>query len=152
MIFAFEDLKNYLNLFRKEEITKSGEPRILTSSYFNEIMMMSVYYSAVYRRKKENTFVKYDNKDYPVKFVDYTKLEDGVKYFIPVGVGESPYQWMNDHFEDDNKFKNLFELLSENKRYFKDLQLGNAYLIIDNSTEGWHDDNIFDYLHDGSLV
>jgi hypothetical protein len=150
MIFAFEDLKNYKNLYRKKEITQSGEDRLLTSSYFNEIMMMSVYYSAVYRRKEDNKFVKYDGKKYPVKFVDYKDLKENEKYFIPIGVGESPYQWMNDHFEDENKFKNLFKLISENKKYFKDLQSGNAYLMIDNSTEGWHDNSIFDYLYNGS--
>ena len=125
MIFAFEDLKNYKNLYRKKEITQSGEDRLLTSSYFNEIMMMSVYYSVVYRRKEDNKFVKYDGKKYPVKFVDYKDLKENEKYFIPIGVGESPYQWMNDHFEDENKFKNLFKLISENKKYFKDLQSGN---------------------------
>lgn len=151
MTFAFEDLKNYLNIFRKEEITKSGEPRIMVSSYFNEIMMMSVYYSGVYRRKKEDNFVKYDGVEYSIRFVDYKDLKDDEKYFIPVGVAESPYQWMNDHYKGENNFKNIFELLKENKRYLKDLQLGNAYLLIDNSTEGWHDDDLFDYLYDGSI-
>ena len=60
-----------------------------------------------------------------LKFVDYKDLKENEKYFIPIGVGESPYQWMNDHFEDENKFKNLFKLISENKKYFKDLQSGN---------------------------
>lgn len=152
MIFAFEDLKNLYNLYDEyETIKNSDSKRIVVSPYVNELKMMSVYHTKLTHTKKE-PFVTYDNKRYDLQFVDCTELKDGDRYIIGVGVSQSPSDWMSDHYPDNkHNFINLFQRIRKNKRYLKDLQEKNAYLLIDNSLEGYHSDDIFDYLYDGAI-
>mgnify|MGYP001262746531 CR=1 FL=1 len=151
MIFAFEDFESKKNLYSEEEITKGGSIRFLESPYYNQINMTRVYYGKVYSRTSNISYLKYDGKVYDIINKDVKDLEDGDKYFIPVGVADSPQEWMCDHWGNCN-FENIFTKLKKNKRYFEDLKNGNAFLMIDNSLEGYHCDEIFDYLYDNSVV
>jgi len=152
MTFAFEDLESKKNLYSENEITKGGSIRFLESPYFNQLNMTRVYYGKVYSRTANIDYLKYDGKKYNIISKDCKDLDENEKYFIPIGVADSPQEWMCDHWKNGCGFENIFDKLKRNKRYFEDLKKGNAFLIIDNSLEGYHCDEIFDYLYDNSVV
>lgn len=75
----------------------------------------------------------------------------GKKYIIPVGVNHSPYDWcgpdlnQNGFNSDLPSRENLFRFLNE--EYLADLQNGKAYLLLDQSHEGYQTDWLWDWFH-----
>jgi hypothetical protein len=61
------------------------------------------------------------------------------KYVIASGVTHSPWDWCGP------AKKNLFSFLKE--EYLRDLRLGKAFLLLDQSHEGYHEDWMFAELH-----
>jgi hypothetical protein len=73
------------------------------------------------------------------------------KYIIPSGVTHSPYDWcgpLGDKFVDTCNFdiENVFEHL--NTTYLRDLRSGKAFLLLDQSHEGYQYDWVFDWFHE----
>jgi hypothetical protein len=141
MNFIFEDdilLKNFVGT---KEINSSDQNRFTRSPLAGRLL------SPVYSHKKNGVEIN--------KFSFYGNLKPE-KYIIPVGVNNSPLHWAggkNAHTPGKNELsyyyvkpkKSLFSFL--NKIYLKDLRKGNAFLMIDSSLEGYHEDWVFDYFH-----
>lgn len=146
---VFEDLPNYRNLFDDSEKCKGDSiHRITTSGYSIHLLMLLTYHSAL--EFPYDNILRFNGEEITLKFLSTDDVVDG-NYIIPVGVNQSQYDWMGDYYGNvDNDWKNIFSKLS--KRYLNDLQYGTAYLMIDNSFEGYHSNDIFDYLHDGALA
>lgn len=146
---VFEDLENLRNLFDETEVLGDGLYRITTSPYANHLRRMSTHFA---RLNHGQSVLEFSNKLYPIKLLTPDQLIDG-KYIIPVGVNQSPKEWMGIDFVGDNskyEWKNIFDKL--NDRYLTDLREGKAFLMIDNSLEGYHDDFIFTHLYDSAVV
>jgi len=94
MTFAFEDLESKKNLYSENEITKGGSIRFLESPYFNQLNMTRVYYGKVYSRTANIDYLKYDGVKYNIISKDCKDLDKNEKYFIPIGVADSPHEWM----------------------------------------------------------
>lgn len=91
------------------------------------------------------TWFDFWNPDFKELFnkVEYSK--DLKKYIIPVGVNNDPHNWAGGELSEHENYPSLFEYISEN--YLNDLISKNAFLLIDSSLEGYHDDWIFDFFH-----
>lgn len=139
-----EDLKNCLDL---DEQLSEGIHRFTTSTYANHLKTLSVYQSSLGHPSDNN--LTFHKKDYSIQFLSIDDKWDG-KYIIPIGVNQSPREWMCDFYDDSPyKWKNIFNKLPA--RYLKDLQQERAYLMIDNALEGYHSNDIFTYLYDGAI-
>jgi hypothetical protein len=147
--FVFEDIDNLLNCFDENEaIQHTGSYRITQSPYANGLKMTLVYNQST-DRDSTISEIPYLSKRYKINFYSINEEFDG-KYIIPIGVNQSPREWMPDFYVNSPlKFKNIFDKLPE--KYLSDLQSGRAYLMIDNSLEGYHDDGIFDHLHNSAV-
>jgi hypothetical protein len=66
-------------------------------------------------------------------------------YIIATGVTHAPHDWCGDDYGTSGKH-NLFSYLNE--RYLADLQSERAYLLLDQSHEGYHSDWLFTWFHD----
>lgn len=141
---VFEDLDNLRNCFDESEVFLEKEVyRITTSQYVNNLKMISVYQKALEFKEKDN--ITFDNENYKINFLSTDDVVDG-KYIIPIGVNQSPKDWMSDFYTPDpHNFKNIFDKLSD--KYLGDLQNGKAFLMIDNTLEGYHSNDIFEYLY-----
>jgi len=76
---------------------------------------------------------------------------DTGKYIIPVGVAHSPEEWCGPDFANngfDKRYpdrKNLFEHIP--KKYLDDLKQGRAFLLIDQTHEGYQTSWLWDWFH-----
>lgn len=146
---VFDDLANLRNCFDETEVfTEKGMYRITSSQYANNLKMISVHQSSlVFLRDSDITF---NNQKFKINFLSSKDKVDG-KYIIPIGVNQSPKDWMSDFYSPDpHDFKNIFDKLSD--RYLSDLQSGKAFLMIDNTLEGYHSNDIFDYLYNSAVL
>jgi hypothetical protein len=78
---------------------------------------------------------------------------DEKKYVIPLGVANHPNEWTGAEVHVNQKplfEKSLFRALNDHGGgpYLKDLQEGNAILLIDQTHEGYHVDWLYDWFHD----
>jgi hypothetical protein len=73
---------------------------------------------------------------------------------IPVGVNNSPLHWAGGEFADipnvlyfdyEKPEKSLFDFIEP--KYLKDLKKEKAFLMIDSSLEGYHEDWVFNFFH-----
>lgn len=149
MNLVFENLDDLLNCFDETEmIGDSNSSRFTQSPYANELKMTLVYNQSL-ERDSTVSELDYLGKKYKINFYSIDDDFTG-KYLIPIGVNQSPKEWMCDFYEgNEYNFKNIFDRLPT--KYFTDLQLGRAYLMIDNSLEGYHSDDIFEYLHNSAV-
>ena len=151
MIFAFEDKNSYLNL-NKNQTLECGLSRVCVSPFFNTITFTftdRIYNIEMYIDDKGNENHRdIFNKDYGIRYLHIDEIGDNQKYIIPVGVHQSPYEWCGGGY-GNSKLDHIFHNI--NTKYLKDLKRGNAYLLIDNSYEGYHFDWLFDYFHNGAI-
>lgn len=140
MNLVFEDSAGLRNLVSCRDINPSGIARFTTSPVINTLLR--------YKQCKD----KFDNINFDdIEILDNPLYHPNKKYVIASGVTHSPYDWTGPdgsgngtcHFESDRK--NLFTFL--NPKYLKDLQNGRAYLLLDQSHEGYHYDWLFDWFH-----
>jgi hypothetical protein len=147
---VFEDNKNFLNCYDESEIIPGGAIRITTSPYVNQLFIMNVYTNSI-NRNDNSPDLEFGKEKFQIYFKNIEEKIEG-KYIIPIGVNQSPREWMADYYDDRSSelsnFKNIFDKLPQ--KYIKDLRNGKAYLLIDNSLEGYHSDDIFDYLYSSS--
>jgi hypothetical protein len=146
---VYEDTDNLLNAFDKTEVLGENMYRITTSPYGNHLRRMSTYFSQINHGER---CLEFDNKKIKVNILSINDKIKG-KYIIPVGVNQSPKEWIGNEFaveENRTNFVNIFDKLNE--KYLKDLREGIAFLIIDNSLEGYHDNFIFTHLWDAATV
>lgn len=75
------------------------------------------------------------------------EVQDNEPYIIPVAVQYAPQDWADLNYQGlpvPNK-KSIFELI--NPVYLKDLQEGNAILLIDQSVEGYNNSWLWEWFH-----
>ena len=146
---VFDDLDNLRNCFDATEMfTEKNMYRITSSQYANNLKMMSVHQASLVFLDNED--LSFNNKNYKINFLSADDKIDG-KYIIPIGVNQSPSDWMADFYTPNpSNFKNIFDKLSE--KYLGDLQNGLAFLMIDNTLEGYHSNDIFDYLYQSAVA
>jgi hypothetical protein len=138
MNFVFENIKLQKNLVTCPDINPSGIMRF-TPSPVATTLIRHFQCRDIYKNIDLNNIKVFDNP-YNTK-----------NYIIATGVTHSPYDWTgpdgkgngNCHF--DSSRKNLFSYL--NAKYHKDLSTGRAYLLLDQSHEGYHYDWLFDWFH-----
>ena len=135
--FYFSDFNGRKNFTESNEKTYDGEDRFTLSPLFNRMFMLKLFH-------KKNKIIELHRE----------KKEIDDKYVIPVGVNCSPLHWAGGEFAeipnvlyfDYEKPKNsLFDFLSP--KYLKDLKKEKAFLMIDSSLEGYHEDWIFNFFH-----
>jgi len=139
----FDDLQEIRNCFDETEIYDSGMPRITTSPYANELKHLMVYYQSITRI--DSTMV-FDDVIYDINLTDDLQSIKG-KYIVPIGVNQSTNEWIGGELAENKtckSFINIFDKISHELLY--DLRIGKAFLMIDNSLEGYHDDSVFDFL------
>ena len=123
MKFIFEDTKNFLNFTNCEDINPSGIRRFGVSPLLNASHLF-------YVSNEINTTHTFHDSN-----------EDLKKYIISCGVNHSPEDWTG-YYEN---VKSLFSHLNE--KYLRDLQNGDAILLIDQSFEGYQTEWLWDWFH-----
>lgn len=149
--FVFEDKEEMLNLFSKDEMI-GGRTRVVLSPYVNRLRQLSVYYNGV-NNTTDSNLIKFYEENYKINF--YGADEDiPEKYIIPIGVNENPRKWIGGGYADEgsveSKFENLFNKL--NKKYLNDLRNNKAFLLIDSSLEGYHEQCIFNWISEECIA
>ena len=140
MIFVFESTKHseYINFKSCTDINNSGIKRFTTSP-----LALSIIYE----------FFSFENKkqQYKNDVQVLTTIPTGEKYIIASGVAHSPKDWcgpdyQNIGFDKNNHDKqSAFAHLSE--RYLNDLKSGVAFLLLDQSHEGYQVDWLWSWFH-----
>ena len=144
---VFENTEDSLNLFDENEVLDGGMFRVCKSPYADNLISIATYYDSL---NKENKTLEFAGKDHKINVYSSTDLFNE-NYIIPVGVNQSPYEWIGSGYngkESEYKWEDFFDKLSF--KFRRDLQKGKAFLMIDNSLEGYHGDAIFDYLYEGA--
>jgi hypothetical protein len=141
MNFIFEDIDLSKNFIGTKEKNSSDQDRFTTSPFVSRLITL------------QNTIKKH--KD----LINVFSVNDNLRperYIIPIGVNNNPLHWAggkNAHTPSKYELsyyyvkpkKSLFSFL--NKTYLNDLRSNNAFLLIDSSLEGYHEDWIFDFFH-----
>lgn len=135
MNFVFE--KKYENFINCPDVNPSGIKRFTPSPVATTLIRL------------HQTQEKFDNLD--LSNIKFDNFPYGKKYIIPTGVTHSPYDWTGPdgkgngvcHIDGDRK--NLFSYL--NNTFLKDLIEERAFLLLDQSHEGYHYDWLFDWFH-----
>jgi len=123
MNFLFEDINNLANFTSNKDLNTSGIPRFAISPLFTSTQ---IYVNA---NSKSNEFAIFPASD---------EL-DG--YVIASCVNHSPDDWTG----YDPKVKSLFSYLNE--KYLKDLRENRAFLMLDQSLEGYQTPWLWDWFH-----
>lgn len=138
MNLVYENKDKLLNFTQKEV---EGN-RICISPWANRVNSLIYLQDSVHNEGID--FIKYYNENYKVKKLSISEIPSNESYIIPVGLHESPDTWAG----YDGKFSSIFNLINET--YLRHLQEGRAYLLLDNSLEGYHTERLFDFLYDES--
>lgn len=121
--FIFEDNKDYNNFINCNDVNTSGIRRFGKSALLNA---SHLYYS-------------FNNKPLGI---NYISVNDDVDYYIiSTGVNHSPDDWTG----YNPKVKSLFSYLNE--KYLNDLRSGKAFLLLDQSLEGYQTKWLWDFFH-----
>ena len=134
MNFVFEDIANHLNLIESNLLRdkKEGNYTYNQSPIANDIHDLWNINRDVHREVKPKTF----------------KVEKRPrKYIIPIGLNESPNEWALGYNKELNTLEGITIFSQLSKEYIKDLQIGRAFLLLDSSLEGYHEDWAFNYIH-----
>lgn len=115
-VFEKEAADLLLNFTNCTDLNPSGIPRFRVSPLFTEIIQLRA--------------------DRKIDIKVLTRIPDNEKYIIASGVAHSPDFWTG-VFSKTPSGKSVFEFL--NKRYLEDLQNQNAFLLLDQSHEGYHE-------------
>ena len=75
----------------------------------------------------------------------FTKDTKPEKYIIPLGVHNDPHNWGGGTKSKYKDYESLFDLLDSD--YLEDIKNEKAFLLVDSSFEGYHDDWIFEFFH-----
>lgn len=127
MNFVFEDIENRQNL--GYSFNNAQSQRFVIAPFLNLITCIS-HFNKNY-------------KDVVTEFSVYDELPN--KYIIPVGVHNDPHNFFGGELSQFKNYPSAFSFL--NDIFLNDLKNNKAFILFDNSLEGFHDDFIFEYLH-----
>ena len=111
---VFEDTENFLNLFDESELLNDKMYRICKSPYADNLIPLSKYYNKL---NKEKNIIEFFGKEYNINVYSADELVD-TKYIIPVGVNQSPREWIGSGFlgiDTEYGWKNIFDKLTHSK-------------------------------------
>lgn len=128
MNFVFEDISTPRNFVKNWVLNKSGSSRFTLSPIYNRM-----------------SFLRSFNHTYEFTTFDFSIDNKPKHYVIPLGVNNDPICWAGGKYSADPTIPSLFEFINET--YLKDLRNGHAYLLVDSSFEGYHNDWVFDFFH-----
>lgn len=128
MNFVFEDINTPRNFVKNWVLNKSGSSRFTLSPIYNRM-----------------SFLRSFNHSYEFTTFDFSIDEKPKHYVIPLGVNNDPICWAGGKYSADPTIPSLFEFINET--YLKDLRNEHAYLLVDSSFEGYHNDWVFDFFH-----
>lgn len=120
--FVFEDFKNFRNFIKCKDNNTSGLPRFGVSPLFLEIHQI------------------YKNR---VKIL--TNPPENEKYIIPSSVAHSPDFWTGSDPKTPSN-KTIFDFL--NKKYLKNIKNKQAFILLDQSHEGYQELWLWKWFHD----
>lgn len=123
MNFLFEDTNTLSNFISNKDINRSGIPRFAISPLFTSTQ---IYVNANGKSKEFGIFPASDDLE---------------SYVIASCVNHSPDDWTG----YDPKVKSLFSYLNE--KYLKDLRENRAFLMLDQSLEGYQTHWLWDWFH-----
>ncbi len=123
MNFLFENTNKLLNFTSCNDINTSGIPRFAISPLFTSTQ---IYVNSNNLSSEFNILPAFDEVD---------------GYVIASCVNHSPDDWTG----YDPKVKSFFYYLNE--KYLRDLRNNKAFLMLDQSLEGYHTHWLYDYLH-----
>lgn len=123
MNFLFEDTKKLANFISNKDINTSGIPRFAISPLFTSTQI----------------YVNHNNKS--SEFGIFPATDEIDNYVIASCVNHSPDDWTG----YDPKVKSLFSYLNE--KYLKDLREDRAFLMLDQSLEGYQTHWLWDWFH-----
>ena len=128
--FVFENIKDdlQLNFVDCPDINPSGIPRFRASPLAIEL----------HQHQNKNK-----NKKFKINFLE--KIPETEKYIIASGVATSPDFWTG-KFDKTPSKKSVFGWL--NDRYRADLKSKKAFLMLDQSHEGYHETWLWEWFHD----
>ena len=137
MHFVFEDISSdaFVNFIKCPDVNESGIRRCTPSPMVNSLIRHK-------GSKILNSFQPYTYSD---------RIKPGKKYIIATGVAHSPTDWCGPdsigqgYDKRAPNRKSLFAYLGEH--YLADLQAGNAFLLIDQSHEGYQTTWLWSWFH-----
>lgn len=138
MNFVFENLENFENFTTCPDVNPSGIKRFTPSPVATTIIR--------YHQNKE-TFKNLDLTNIGIS----DNPNEFRTYIISAGVTHSPHDWCGPDSRGvgfEKQFpdrKGLFTYLSD--QYLKDLRSKKAFLLLDQSHEGYHTGWLFDWFH-----
>lgn len=147
MNLVFENLETSLNLAGED---KNGNERICLSPYANRLNILKTEHRSLHEKRTEDWIFFQSGEDKIKWNINTYSVEDvvkdpSIKYIIPVGVHESPLTWAG----YAGKYSTIFDLVSDT--YLKHLREGRAYILFDNTLEGYHTDWLFDFFYDEAV-
>lgn len=133
--FVFENLENNRNFINNWHANSIGADRFTVAPIFNRV----------------NVFQH--NKDKFRGIIEQYSLDNKPdKYIIAVGGNNNPNHWAGGDYWNRHEYDyykstpSFFEFI--NPTYLEDLRNGRAFLLMDSSFEGYHDDFIFNFYHE----
>jgi len=140
MIFIVNNLIHNEGISSKEKNT-SGVKRFPASPLLGTLIR--------YRTLNLN-FENYESRS--LKIDIFKNRKKYKNYIVPTGVTHSPWDWTGytdlDKKYDDAQIKRKTIFADLGTKFLRDLQKGKAYLLLDQSHEGYHTDWLFDWFHD----
>lgn len=130
MIFVFEAQNR--NFISCKDVNRSGISRFTPSPMVETIIRYA-------QTKQQFSNISFDN----VRRATIADVEN-CTYIIASGVTHAPHDWCGSD-NGTSGWNNLFTYLNE--RYLYDLQSGKAFLLLDQSHEGYHADWLFEWFH-----
>jgi len=131
-VFEKEDRATFFNFTDCKDLNASGIPRFTPSPVVSELYLHTV--SKLGGRK-----IKIPK----IRFI--TKIPKNGKYIIASGVAHSPDVWTGKFPKKVVSQKTVFELIKP--EYLRDLQSGRAFLLLDQSHEGYHEEWLWEWFH-----
>lgn len=144
MNLVFENKDKQLNLHSLEDQKKLNGPRVCVSPFANRLFVTANEQNTIFQNPTPS-LIKYNNNEFKVNRYSIEEIPENSKYIIPVGVHESPIFWAGYNEGGSSIFKLI------NPTYLKHLQEGRAYIMFDNTLEGYETPALYDFLYSEAL-
>ena len=137
MIFMYENKEHFLNFTSCHDTNASGIKRFGASP-----LTLALTSTLTWMEGQTITFRSTDT--FPLfQSADVDRHKNTKNYIIPSAVTHSPIDWAGGY--EPSKGKSLFDYL--NNKYLTDLRNNEAFLLLDQSFEGYHAHWLWDFFH-----
>jgi hypothetical protein len=137
MIFMYEDKKHFSNFTACNDVNASGIKR------FGRSPLIGAMTSTLTWIEGQTITFRYEESFPQLELLDVNKHKDTIHYIIPSGVNHNPKDWAGGYPPSEGR--SLFDYL--NNKYLKDLRNNEAFLLLDQSLEGYHAPWLWDFFH-----